>query len=69
MSEPNLDVESIFLAALEHGAPDDRARYVNHACGGDEAVRQHVERLIQAHERAGGDRRAEDALPIPRGTK
>jgi hypothetical protein len=39
----------IFLAALDHDDPADRAAYLDHACAGDAALRQRVETLLQAH--------------------
>jgi hypothetical protein len=41
-------VESIFLAALEKGALDERAAYLNEACAGDQDLRRRVERLLDA---------------------
>src|SRR5262245_48556736 len=46
-------VESIFFAALEKGAPEDRAAYLNEACGDDAELRRHVERLLSAHPNVG----------------
>jgi hypothetical protein len=40
-------VDSIFLAAIEL-PPDSRPAYLNGACGGDDALRARVERLIAA---------------------
>src|SRR5262245_56640274 len=42
-------VESIFFAALEKGAAQDRAAYLNEACAGDAELRRHVDRLLAAH--------------------
>ena len=47
-------VESIFLAALEKAAPEDRAAYLDQACGKDGELRRQVERLLSAHPRVGG---------------
>jgi serine/threonine protein kinase len=46
-------VESIFLAALEKALPEERAVYLDRACGVDEALRQRVERLLSAHPKVG----------------
>jgi WD40 repeat protein/serine/threonine protein kinase len=46
-------VESIFIAALDKGSPDARAAYLEEACGGDEDLRRRVERLLNAHPKAG----------------
>jgi WD40 repeat protein/serine/threonine protein kinase len=45
---------SIFVAALDLDDPSERAAYLDRACGDDPAVRQRVERLLQAHAAAGG---------------
>jgi serine/threonine protein kinase/WD40 repeat protein len=46
-------VESIFVAALEKPSPEARAAFLDEACGPDVDVRQGVERLLHAHEKAG----------------
>jgi len=46
-------VEDIFLAALEKGTPEDRAAYLEEACKDDPELRRRVERLLEAHPRAG----------------
>jgi eukaryotic-like serine/threonine-protein kinase len=46
-------IESIFLAALEKRSPEDRAAYLDEACGGDEDLRRRVERLLDAHPKVG----------------
>src|SRR5437660_3673726 len=46
--------EHIFEAALRFPAPEQRAAYIQGACANDEALRQRVETLLNAHERAGG---------------
>jgi hypothetical protein len=43
----------IFLAALDIASPDDRERFVEEACAGDNALDRRVRELLQAHERAG----------------
>ena len=52
MSIPSEREESIFEAALQL-PPEQRAAYLDQACGADVALRQRVEALLQAHERAG----------------
>jgi serine/threonine protein kinase/WD40 repeat protein len=47
-------VESIFLAALDRASPEDRAAYLDQACGKDAELRQRVERLLAAHPKVGG---------------
>jgi serine/threonine protein kinase len=52
MSTPSI-VEDIFLASLEKATPAERAAYLDEVCKGDAEVRRRVERLLQAHPRAG----------------
>ncbi len=47
-------VEEIFIAALEKGSPQERTAYLDSACQGDPDLRRHVERLLEAHPKAGG---------------
>jgi Tol biopolymer transport system component len=42
----------IFLAALDKTSPDERAAYLDTACGGDRALRQRIVELLQVHERS-----------------
>ncbi|HEX4350084.1 MAG TPA: serine/threonine-protein kinase, partial [Verrucomicrobiae bacterium] len=51
MSESNRE-EAIFDAALQL-PPEQRAEHIRQACGNDEELRQRVEALLAAHERAG----------------
>src|SRR5262245_14598945 len=53
MSTPSL-VEDVFLAALERGTTEERAAFLAEACKGDPDLRRRVERLLQAHPKAGG---------------
>jgi serine/threonine protein kinase/WD40 repeat protein len=53
MNAPSL-VEDIFLAALEKGTPAERAAYLSEACKDDQDLRRRVDRLLEAHPRAGG---------------
>ena len=46
-------VESIFLAALEKGSAEERAAYLDQACGKDAELRLRVERLLSAHPKVG----------------
>jgi tetratricopeptide (TPR) repeat protein len=52
MNEPNKPAGAIFDAAMELPL-DERPAYIQQACGGDEALRQRVEALLQANELAG----------------
>lgn len=52
MSTPSL-VEDVFLAALEKGTPKERAAYLDEACKDNPDLRRRVDRLLQAHPKAG----------------
>src|SRR5262245_58138858 len=45
--------ESIFFGAAALASAEERAAYLNEACGGDAALREEVEALLRAHERVG----------------
>jgi serine/threonine protein kinase len=47
-------VKEIFADALEKSDAAERATYLAQACGNDAQLRQQVEALLQAHEKAGG---------------
>jgi WD40 repeat protein/serine/threonine protein kinase len=46
-------VEAIFQAALEKPTPEERAAYLDEACRGDAALREQVERLLNAQPKLG----------------
>src|ERR1035441_9829771 len=46
--------QQAFEQALRLPGPEERAAYLDKACGGDEQLRQSVEALLQAHDRADG---------------
>jgi serine/threonine-protein kinase len=43
------EVRSIFLAAVEHYAPEQWPAYLDKACAGESALRRRVEALLQGH--------------------
>jgi serine/threonine protein kinase len=49
-----MDEASIFLEALEKPLPDERAAFLDQACGGNAELRRSVELLLRAHDKAGG---------------
>jgi serine/threonine protein kinase/WD40 repeat protein/Flp pilus assembly protein TadD len=53
MAEP-VSPDTIFCAAIEIADEAQRAAYIAGACGGDQALRERVEKLVAAHFRAGG---------------
>jgi WD40 repeat protein/serine/threonine protein kinase len=46
--------ESIFAAALGKASGAERRKFLDEACGGDETLRQRVERLLEADDRTAG---------------
>jgi serine/threonine protein kinase len=59
-------LESIFVAALDKRSAEDRAAYLDEACGHDPELRRHMERLLNAQARAGSF--LQDRVPGPAGT-
>ncbi|HEY7154963.1 MAG TPA: serine/threonine-protein kinase, partial [Gemmataceae bacterium] len=49
-----MNERSIFIEALEKANAVERAAYLNAICGEDDAMRRRVEKLLAAHEAAGG---------------
>src|SRR5215813_13938632 len=47
------DIDSLLGAALECTSAEARAAYLDQACGGDAELRRRVEKLLDAHARAG----------------
>src|SRR5262245_66497827 len=47
-----MNEDSIFLEALEKDSPDARAAFLNKVCAGNARLRDSVEGLLKAHERA-----------------
>jgi eukaryotic-like serine/threonine-protein kinase len=58
-----VDEASIFLAALEQPSPDERAAFLDRACGGNEELRRSLEMLLKAHVKA-GDFLAQAPAPV-----
>jgi serine/threonine protein kinase/Flp pilus assembly protein TadD len=46
-------LEAVFFAALEKGAPQERAAYLAEACAGDADLRRRVEKMLAAQAQAG----------------
>ena len=53
MNEPERHCLSVFGEALECASPQERAAYLDRACGQDSELRARVEELLRAHEAAG----------------
>jgi serine/threonine protein kinase/tetratricopeptide (TPR) repeat protein len=59
MSEPSLPEEAIFAQALEIPSAEERAAFLERACGNNPGLRAEVEALLRAHERS------DDLLDLP----
>jgi eukaryotic-like serine/threonine-protein kinase len=74
MSLPEHNPKDIFAEALRLANPAERQAYLDQACAGDQALRQEVESLLSAHDRAGdflnhtNPLPASDSLMEPTGT-
>jgi WD40 repeat protein/serine/threonine protein kinase len=66
MSEQS-PAEAIFFAALEIASAEERAAYVNAACGEDTDLRRRVDRLLAAHPQVGSF--LEEPAQAPRATE
>ncbi len=53
MSDKRMSVDEILYAAVEVRSPEQRAAYLDEACGDDAELRAEVEKLLRAHLRAG----------------
>ena len=53
MTDRVLSERSIFEVAIEKASPEERAAYLDRACGSDSGLRRQVEALLAAHERLG----------------
>lgn len=67
MSESTLDVKAIFARALEFEAAEDRATYLQEACGQNVELRARVEQLLTALNEAGSFMREPAAGPAEPG--
>lgn len=50
MNLPDESAKAIFLEAVDNHAPGDWPAFLERACGDDEALRRHVDALLQAHQ-------------------
>ena len=65
MSSRQLDEERIFHVARDLSNPVTRADYLDQVCAGDQALRERVEALLQAHEQSQGFLRSSQPEPAP----
>jgi serine/threonine protein kinase len=63
MSDSGSNEETIFLGARELSRPEERAAFLDQKCGGDPALRERVERMLNAEQKA-DQFLANDPLPI-----
>ncbi len=61
-----MNERSVFAAALDIADPVERAAYLDAACGGDAALRKHLDELIAAQEKLGSF--LAKPPPLPEGT-
>jgi eukaryotic-like serine/threonine-protein kinase len=54
MTDASPEMLSIFAGALERPQPEERAAFLDAACGRDAELRQRIEALLCAHDEAGG---------------
>src|SRR5215471_5044923 len=65
MPENRPQIDELFDEALRHAAGQDRARYLDEACGGDLELRRRGERLLRAVSEAGSFLEAPALDPSP----
>src|SRR5262245_48803103 len=68
MIDASPEMLSIFCGALERRAADERAAYLEAACGKDVELRARIEALLRAHEAASGFRPEQPGDGDPRAT-
>ena len=54
MNGSDVDVMAIFCEVLDRTSPDERTAYLAEVCGDNLQLRERIERLLSAHEKAGG---------------
>ncbi len=68
MEDASPEMLSLFCGALERSSADERAGYLDAACGADTELRARLEALLRAHEEAGGFLRETSEARDPRAT-
>src|SRR5262245_42890850 len=53
MSDSERHLLTLFAEAMELASAPERAAYLDRACGNDQALRQHLEALLEAHAQVG----------------
>src|SRR5262245_15409771 len=54
MEDASPEMLSIFAGAIERPSPEERAAFLDTACGSDVELRRRIEALLRAHDEAGG---------------
>lgn len=54
MEDASPEMLSIFAGAIERPSPEERAAFLDTACGADVELRRRIEALVRAHDEAGG---------------
>src|SRR5262245_59642969 len=54
MEDASPEMLSIFAGAIERPSPEERAAFLDTACGSDVELRRRIEALVRAHDEAGG---------------
>jgi serine/threonine protein kinase/tetratricopeptide (TPR) repeat protein len=54
MEDASTEMLSIFAGALEQSLPEKRAAFLDAACGANAQLRQRIDALLHAHDKAGG---------------
>jgi serine/threonine-protein kinase len=65
MNGSDRHIMTIFSEALERSSPEERAAYLDAACGRDPELRARVEALLRAHQQAGQFLQGDTAAPPP----
>jgi serine/threonine protein kinase len=61
MTDAECHLMTFFAEALELSSPQERAAYLDRACGADQALRQHLVALLEAHAQVGRFLEPQDA--------
>src|SRR5262249_39662923 len=54
MEDASPEMLSIFAAAIERPTPEERAAFLDSACGANVELRRRIEALLKRHDQAGG---------------
>src|SRR4051794_26572767 len=54
MEDASPEMLSLFAGAIEGASPEERAAFLDAACGADAGLRRRIDALVRAHDEAGG---------------